>query len=179
VIPVLFILIVFEARVVDFSEWTPEDPRWFLYYAASVMVGLALLAIIGEAAALRVLSERRVLDGADFLTVTSMGRLHPHCSLFRFSKLGCACLPPSGTSEPLGRFDWHCSECWRWQPWWLRSCASASPSRLSCSDSSRLALSAALPAGDQTLPMLGHVSAVERILRPGPALSFGGRTGDQ
>ena len=72
VIPVLFILIAFEARVVDFSEWTPKDPRWFLYYAASVMVGLALLAIIGEAAALRVLSERRVLDGADFLMVTTM-----------------------------------------------------------------------------------------------------------
>lgn len=65
VIPVVFILIAFEARVVDFKEWTPKDPRWFLYYAASVSVGLAMLAILGEAAALRVLSEGRVLDGAD------------------------------------------------------------------------------------------------------------------
>jgi hypothetical protein len=72
VIPLLFVLVAFEQRVVDFEEWQPEDPKRFLVAAVAVTVGLVASAILGEAAALRVLAERQELQGADFLIVSSI-----------------------------------------------------------------------------------------------------------
>lgn len=72
VIPVLFVLVAVEPRVVDVSELKPSDPRWFIGALVVVTIGLAASGIMGEAAALRVLAERRELEGADFLIVSSL-----------------------------------------------------------------------------------------------------------
>ena len=67
VLPVILIVALVEFRFVDFTEWTPVDPVWFLVAATGAVLGVIVTAGIGEAAALRTLADKHPTSTADFL----------------------------------------------------------------------------------------------------------------
>jgi hypothetical protein len=71
-IPVLFILLAFEFRVVDYEEFGPDDPTGFLVFAAVFVVTLLVGGVLGEWATLRALNERSRSGTIDFLVVAAL-----------------------------------------------------------------------------------------------------------